>query len=409
MGVALDARLERYAELAVRVGANVAEGQFVAINAAIEHAPLVRALVRAAYDAAARWIEVRYVDAHVVRAHVERAPENSLSWTPPFALERHRYLVDEGAAVIHVGGNPHPTILADLDQSRVARAQPRELLALASELASRKTLNWTIVAMPNAGWAELVFGEPDVERLWAAVETAVRLDEPDPVAAWHEHIDRLEARAAVLNGLELDAIRFRGPGTDLTIGVHPQAIWKSARSTTSWGRVHVSNMPTEEVYTAPERGRAEGYVRSTRPLALRGTVVRDLEVRFQNGRIVEVDASEGADVVRGQVDQHENGGYLGEISIVDGSSRVGQTGIVFQDTLLDENATCHIAYGSAVINCVEDTQDATPEELLARNINKSTVHTDFMVGGPDVDVDGITRDGRELPILRRGDWVLGAG
>jgi aminopeptidase len=279
---------------------------------------------------------------------------------------------------------------------------------LRAQLAGKLNINWTAVACPSPAWAETVFGEPDEERLWQAIETAVRLDEPDPVAAWQEHLDRLSSRAEVLNARGFDSLHFRGPGTDLTIGIHPDASWTSARMQTSWGREFLANMPTEEVYTAPERGRAEGYVRSTRPLYLPGlgALVRDLEVRFENGRIVEVNASEGADAVRGQIQRDEGASYLGEVSLVDGASRVGRAGLVFHETLFDENATCHIAYGAAVLRNVKGAAELEPEERVARTVNYSILHTDFMIGGPEVDVDGITRDGSVVPLLRDDEWVL---
>ncbi|MDQ3823485.1 MAG: aminopeptidase, partial [Actinomycetota bacterium] len=230
--------------------------------------------------------------------------------------------------------------------------------------------------------------------------------ERDPVAAWNEHMDKLSARAARLNELALDAVRFRGPGTDLTVGLLPESIWCEARFVTSWGRWHIPNMPTEEVYTSPDFRRTEGVVRSTRPLALFGTIVRDLELRFEDGRAVDVRASTGAEVVRSQLESDDAAAFLGEVALVDGGSRVGQTGLTFFDTLFDENASCHVAYGDAIVSAVRGAGELSPEERTARGINRSSIHTDFMIGGPDVAVDGIRRDGSEIEILRNDEWLL---
>jgi aminopeptidase len=402
--VAERTRLEKLAELAVRVGSNVEEGQIVVVAGMVEHAPLVRACTEAAYDAGARYVEVVYRDQHVRRAMIELGPDETLTWTPPYLLDRESYMAEEKAAIIAISGDPEPDLLADLDPEKVGKARMVKLSELALRHTMERVNNWTIVAYPNEGWAEKIFGEPDVERLWDALEFAVRLDEDDPVAAWNAHTKMLDARAEQLNERAFDAVGFRGPGTDLTVGLIPGGKWGSARFSTAWGRRHIPNMPTEEVFTSPDFRRTQGTVRSTRPLPLNGKVVEGLELTFEDGRVVDVKAESGAEVAQAQLDLDEGARQLGEVALVDGSSRVGQTGITFFDVLFDENATCHIAYGAGFDFVVDEELDA--EGRKERGINHSVVHTDFMIGGPEVEVSGLVSDGSQTPIIRDDTWVL---
>lgn len=402
-----DSLIDRYARLLVEVGANLREGQPVGIDAQVEHAELVRAVARAAYEAGASSVDVHYGDQVVRRALLDsRLSDDDVGRSPPWLIQRTNELAEAEGAEIAIIGQPDPHLFDDLDGSRVAASQMLDLAKARRDQTTAGRVAWSIGACPTPGWAEQVFGEPDVERLWSAIADAVRLDEPDPVGAWRQHVEKLKRRCALLSEHAFDALHFHGPGTDLRVGLTPGMRWLGGVLETQWGQEHVPNLPTEEVFTSPDWRRTEGSVRSTRPLELLGALVRDLELRFEGGRIVEVNASEGAEVVRSQIESDEQAAFLGEVALVDRDSRVGRSGITFFNTLFDENATCHIAYGTAFAFVAEGGADMSREERIEAGLNQSAVHTDLMIGGPDVEVDGITAAGEALPLLRDEVWQL---
>jgi aminopeptidase len=399
--------LEAYAQLAVQVGLNLQPGQDLLIIADVEHAELARAVTRQAYEAGARYVEVDYRDARLTRIRTDLSPDESLGWSPPHHVQQIRELAERRGAIVQISGPPDPAVFENVDGERLARNSEVEWRRAYLEEVNEGRFNWVIVAGPTPAWAERVFGEPDLDRLWRAIADAVRLDEPDPPAAWRAHVSRLQSRADALTELRFDAMHLRGPGTDLRIGLPEGAIWDSATMTTAWGVSFVPNMPTEEIFTTPHAARVDGVVRSTKPLVLLGRLVRDIEMRFEGGRAVEVRAAEGEDVLRESMSTDENAARLGELALVDNDSRVGRTGLTFFDTLFDENAASHIAYGEGLPDSIAGGRELSWEERERRGVNHSAVHVDFMVGSAEVDVDGIERDGTAVPVMRGGAFTLG--
>jgi aminopeptidase len=392
----VDERLERYAELVVRVGANVQPGQEVFLFAALEHRELARALTRQAYRAGAAYVNVLYGDAHVRKAMIELGPDEALTYSPEWLKTFIRSI--GGNALIATLGDAEPELLSDLDGERVGRAVQQELMEIQMEQMRENSVNWVGVGAPNEGWARQVFGEPDVERLWDQVAFCMRLDAPDPTAAWREHLERLGARTAQLNELRVDALRYRGPGTDLTVGLLPYARWVSGATETSAGIRYVANMPTEEIFTSPDARRTEGTIRQTLPLPFSGQIVRGLELTFEQGRAVRVEAETGAELVRSHFAAIENADRLGEVALVTRESRVGQSGEIFYNPLFDENATCHVAYGTGFPFLAEGEPD--------EGLNVANIHIDFMVGGPELEVDAVLADGNTVPLIRNEEWQL---
>jgi aminopeptidase len=399
---------KRYADIAIQVGVNLQPGQDLWVEGLIDHAPLARVIANRAYEAGARHVAVFYSDQHVRKAMLEHADEEVLTWTPPYRLQQLEYHVSKGGSVIYISGDPEPELLAGLDPARVGMAKQLDYQDLYLKYLNDRAFSWAIISYPNPGWATTVFGDPDVDKLWDAVARATRLYDEDPVASWWEHVDRLGKRADALNARGFDAIRYRGPGTDLTVGLIDGSTWMSARFETAAGIRHVPNLPTEEVFTSPDYRRVEGTVRSSRPLHLpnEGVTVTDLEMTFEGGRAVSVSASTGAEVVKAQMAIDEGGARLGEIALVDEASAVGKTGVTFGNTLFDENAACHLAYGAGFAFCVDGASELSIEEQLAMGLNHSKVHTDFMIGGPELEVSGVSAAGEETPIITGDVWQL---
>jgi aminopeptidase len=400
--VGRDSLLVRLADLAVTLGANVQPGQIVTVAADHGQFDLARAIADCSYRRGARFVDVQYFDPYVKRARIQHAPADTLDFVPSWYSYRMEAIGTERAARISLSGPTTTGLLDDLDQARSGRDQlpfVKEIL----DVISDRTTNWTVVPCPTVPWSQLVHPDlpPDqaLDRLWEEIAHVCRLDEADPAESWGERADALAAAAAKLNDRDLDALHFEGPGTDLTIGLLPTSTFHAARDVTVDGIEHLANLPTEEVYATPDPERADGYVRSTKPLVLGdGTIIRGLRVRFEGGRAVEIDADQGAGVMRGRAAFDEGASRLGEVALVDREGRVGRLGTVFYDTLLDENAANHIALG--------DGSDLALSDDDRQRRNRSSIHIDFMIGGDEVAVTGITRDGDRVPVLRGGSWQL---
>jgi len=397
-----DATLTRLADLVVGFGANVQPGQVVAVSSEPGKEYLTRAIARSAYAHGARFVDVSWFDPWVKRARIEHAPEDSLEFVPSWYGERVLALGEARAARIQLSGPTAPGLLADLDPVRAGR----DRLPAVKEsgiVVNARTTNWSIAPCANPAWAALVFADLEpaeaLARLEAQLLHVLRLDEPDPVAAWRERADTLVAAAERLTARGFDALHYEGPGTDLTIGLLPGAQWQAARFSTVEGIEHMPNLPTEEVFTTPDPARADGHVTSTKPLVLAdGTVVRGLEVRFEGGRAVAVEAETAGETMRTIVARDEGASRLGEIALVDGQGRIGALDTVFYDTLLDENAASHIALGQGFPFLL-------PEAVRDRG-NTSQIHIDFMIGSPAMAVTGITAEGERVPVLRDGAWRI---
>jgi aminopeptidase len=397
-------RLSRFADLAVRVGVNVQPGSGVLLTADTAHLEIARAVVERAYAAGADWVEVEWSDGPIRHSRLTHSSIESLTRTRPWAIERVREWAAKRGVVISLVGDPDPHLFDDVDPAKAAARRVEEAMAYQEALLVQQ-LRWTVVAAPNPGWAREVFGEPDTERLWDAVATAMRLDEPDPVASWRDRVAELAARERALDALNLTEVHYRSAGTDLTVGLLPDCRWKGGGEEDPEGITYMPNIPTEEVFTSPNRRLAEGTISLTKPVIVNGQVVDGLRVTFSGGRITDVTAASGAKAVLAELDTDEGARSLGEVSLVDRDSRIAKAGILFHNTLFDENAACHVAWGQSFPFTVQGGLEMTDDERFELGLNRSTVHTDVVIGGEGMTVTGAGPAGT-VEIIRDDEWVL---
>lgn len=394
---------ERLADLAIRVGVNLQAGQELAIAADVEHAPLVRALMEAGWRAGAADVQVLYREPYDKLLLGRYAADDVLERSSFTSLALMDYLASGQMAYVATDVGGDSDLYADVSPERLARITAVEYRRRRSELGTQNVA-WTGIAFPTAAWASRMFGEPDLERLREAIAHATRLDEVDPVASWKAHIARLNARAEWLTTRGYDGLRFRGPGTDLFVGLLSQARWGSAELETSWGQRYVANLPTEEIATTPDCWRTSGVVTITVPFADVGAYVTGASFRFENGRVVDASATEGEEWLRQMLATDEGSSLLGEVALVPAQNRLSEVGLTFFHLLFDENVSSHIAFGQSYTDTIPGSDQLTAAEQQAAGLSMSTVHYDFMIGGPEVDVLGVMTNGVEEPIMVEGRW-----
>ena len=402
--------LDRLAEAAVRIGLGLAPGQDLVMTATLDAIPLARRITEHAYKAGASLVTTFFTDEESsllrFRYGADASFDSAASWLYEGMAQAYR----SGAARLAIAGND-PSLLSKEDPDKVSRVNRATSKAYrpALELIVRHDINWTIVACATPAWAAAVFPnlpqDEALARLWNAIFAASRADRLDPVAAWKEHDANLHARADRMNEKRYSALHFRGPGTDLRVGLADDHLWLGGGTTAHNGRYCIPNIPTEEIFTTPHKDRVEGRVTSTKPLSYQGTMIEEISVRFQNGKIVEDRAARGNEVLRRMIDTDEGARRLGEVALVPHSSPIASSGLLFLNTLFDENAACHIALGQAYSTCLKNGDSLTPEQLASRGANTSLIHVDWMIGSNHIDVDGISAAGGSEPVMRAGEWI----
>jgi len=405
-----DQMLAKYADVIIHVGLSLRNDQRLAIRGILEDAPFIRKVTESAYKAGARYVDVMWSDEPSARIRMEHADDKALVEIPDWILTRYEEYYKRGDAELAIHSSD-PDLLNGIDPERIATSRKARLEKLVEPLRKYENVsNWCVAATATPAWAKKVF--PDLptkdaqEKLWETIFKVCRIDSPDPVAAWKKHTDKLAKYKDYLNNKRYISLHYKASGTDLTIGLPEKQVWSGAQESFKNGITCTVNIPTEEVFTAPHKDKVNGHVKATLPLNLSGTLIEDFTVTFENGRAIKVTAKKGETDLRKLIETDDNASRLGEVALVPNSSPINQSGILFYNTLFDENASCHIALGNAYRTSIQGGEDMTDEEFAAEGGNKSLIHTDFMIGSAEMDIDGIKEDGTHEPIIRSGEWAF---
>lgn len=405
--------LQKYARLLISKGINVQKGHTVLITIDVEQAKFARLLVKEAYALGAEEVVVKWADDEITRETYLHAPEERLTDIPQYKIDESLYLLEKKASRLSVRSS-NPDALNGVDSNKLAAVAKASSIALREQRNATQAnkVSWTVAAAAGAAWAAKVFPdlateEEQVNALWNEIFKTCRVYEADPVKAWDEHEVKLRSKADVLNAEQFDALHFTTPeGTDLTVGMPENHIWDSAGAVNAQGEEFVANMPTEEVFSAPDGRRIDGVVKSTKPLSYAGNILDGMTFTFKDGQVVDVAAEKGEEILKRLVEDNDGAKSLGEVALVPDQSPISQSGLVFYNTLFDENASNHLALGQAYAFSVEGGTEMSQEELAERGLNRSNVHVDFMIGSDKMDIDGIRKDGSVMPIFRNGDWAF---
>jgi aminopeptidase len=405
-----ESNLEKYAELAVRVGLNIQKDQTVVIMTTISCADFVRKVTLKAYEAGAKDVYVDWEDDEIKAIRLHKAPEESLRDYPMWKVKGFEEYAKEGAAFLQVYA-PNADLLKDVDPDRVTTANKAAASARNGFLnyLRNSKVSWLMVSIPTPEWSAKVF--PDLEeeermaKLWMQIFKLTRVDLEDPIQAWKEHVEILLEKQHLLNAKKYKALHYQGPGTDLTIELAPRHQWVSAGNYNEKGIFYIPNLPTEEVFTMPSKYGVNGTVTSTMPLSYQGSLIDKFSFTFENGKIVDIRAEQGEEVLTKVLNMDEGARYLGEVALVPHDSPISNSNIIYYNTLFDENASCHLAIGNAYPFTVEGGTSMTKEELAAEGYNSSLIHIDFMIGSAELNIDAITQDGTREPLFRQGNWV----
>ncbi|TRM10838.1 aminopeptidase [Lentibacillus cibarius] len=402
---------EKYADLALRTGVNLQENQALMINAPIEGADFTRIVARKAYEMGAKDVHINWADDELTRLKYENAPDEVIGSFPEWKVKLHDAYAEDGAAVLSIKAT-NPDLLKGIDSARVAMANKAagEAMKNFRQYTMNDRITWSIISIPTGDWAQKVFPEKSredaVDSLWDAIVNIVRVDKDDPIAAWEEHNKTLETAREILNRKKYKKLHFKAPGTDLELELPDGHLWKGGSAVSEQGTQFNPNMPTEEVFSMPHKYGVNGTVSSTKPLNYGGNLIDNFTLTFENGKVVDFQAEQGGETLKHLLDTDEGARRLGEVALVPNESPVSQSGLIFYNTLFDENASCHIALGKAYPTNLEGGSDMDANTLDKRGVNDSLVHVDFMIGSENLDIDGILEDGSTEAVFRNGTWAL---